>query len=165
MSTRSYIAEELKDGKYKVIYCHFDGYLEHNGEILVNHYKDRKKVEELLTLGDLSSLAENINPDPTKEHSYEYSKRQENVCVSYNRDRQDNDPENEAQILTKEEMFKNYWIEYFYIFTLDNKWKYYDYQHKGLKDVKEDLGKINLQDEAKKQTQKKKKQSNSDEEM
>ena len=84
---------QIKDGKYKVIYCHFDGYLEHNGEILVNHYKDRKKVEELLTLGDLSSLAENINPDPTKEHSYEYSKRQENVCVSYNRDRQDNDPE------------------------------------------------------------------------
>lgn len=165
MSTRSYIAEELKDGKYKVIYCHFDGYLEHNGEILVNHYKDRKKIEELLTLGDLSSLAENINPDPTKEHSYEYGKRQENVCVSYNRDRQDNDPENEAQILTKEEMFKNYWIEYFYIFTLDNKWKYYDYQHKELKDVKEDLEKINLQDEAKKQTQKKKKQSNSDEEM
>lgn len=165
MSTRSYIAEELKDGKYKVIYCHFDGYLEHNGEILVNHYKDRKKVEELLTLGDLSSLAENINPDPTKEHSYEYSKRQENVCVSYNRDRQDNDPENEAQILTKEEMFKNYWIEYFYIFTLDNKWKYYDYKHEELKDVKEDLGKINSQDEEKKQTQNKKKQSNSDEEM
>ena len=165
MSTRSYIAEELKDGKYKVIYCHFDGYLEHNGEILVNHYKDRKKVEELLTLGDLSSLAENINPDPTKEHSYEYSKRQENVCVSYNRDRQDNDPENEAQILTKEEMFKNYWIEYFYIFTLDNKWKYYDYDHEELKDVAEDLKKYYSINESQQQIQKKKKQSNSDEEM
>ena len=64
-----------------------------------------------------------------------------------------------------EEMFKNYWIEYFYIFTLDNKWKYYDYKHEELKDVKEDLEKINSQDEVKKQTQNKKKQSNSDEEM
>ena len=47
----------------------------------------------------------------------------------------------------------------------DNKWKYYDYKHEELKDVKEDLEKINSQDEVKKQTQNKKKQSNSDEEM
>ncbi len=165
MSTRSYIAEELKDGKYKVIYCHFDGYLEHNGEILVKHYKSRKKIEELLKLGDLSSLAKKVKPNPKKEHSFEYGKRQKDVCVAYNRDRHDNDPENEAQILTKEEMFKNSWIEFFYIFTLDNKWKYYDYKHEELKDVIEDLEKIYLQDEAQKQTQNKKKQSNSDEEM
>ena len=60
MSTRSYIAEELPNGKYKVIYCHFDGYLEHNGEILINHYQNRNKLERLLGLGDLSSLDKNI---------------------------------------------------------------------------------------------------------
>ncbi len=62
-------------------------------------------------------------------------------------------------------MFDNYWIEYFYIFTLDNKWKYYDYDHEELKDVAEDLKKYYSINESQQQIQKKKKQSNSDEEM
>ncbi|MBQ7551973.1 MAG: hypothetical protein IJT15_00800, partial [Rickettsiales bacterium] len=31
------------------------------------------------------------------------------------------------------------WIEYFYIFTPENKWKYYKYDYPELRDVKEDL--------------------------
>ena len=38
MSTRSRIAIKQNDGTYKSIYCHSDGYLEHNGYILYNYY-------------------------------------------------------------------------------------------------------------------------------
>lgn len=159
MSTRSYIAEELPNGKYKVIYCHFDGYLEHNGEILINHYQDRNKLEKLLSFGDLSSLDKNIVPDLNLPHSLDYKEQQKDVCVFYNRDGNENNPDWNAKVLTKEEMFDNDWIEYFYIFTLEDKWKYYDYEQDILRDVAEDLEKLKQEQESNK------KQSNSDEEM
>lgn len=151
MSTRSNIAIQLEDDKFKVIYCHSDGYLTYNGAILLKHYNTRDKIEELVKLGDLSCLAPQINPDPNKPHSFEYENRQDNVCVAYGRDR--NEENTQARILSKDEMFSNGWIEFFYVFTLDDKWKYYDYYHKVLRDVKKDLA-TEL-----------KKQNNSDEEM
>ena len=159
MSTRSYIAEELPNGKYKVIYCHFDGNIEHNGEILINHYQDRNKLEKLLSLGDLSSLDKNIEPNPSLPHSLDYKEQQKDVCVFYNRDGKENNPDWDAKVLTKEEMFDNDWIEYFYIFTLEDKWKYYDYEQDILRDVAEDLEKLKQEQETYK------KQSNDDEEM
>ena len=140
MSTRSNIAIQLEDDKFKVIYCHSDGYLTYNGAMLLKHYNTRDKIEELIKLGDLSCLAPQINPDPNKPHSFEYKNRQDDVCVAYGRDR--NEENTQARILSKDEMFCNSWIEYFYVFTLDDKWKYYDYNFERLKDVKEDLAEI-----------------------
>ena len=61
MSTRSAIAiQETKNGPVRHIYCHYDGYPEHNGKILNEHYRDLAKVKELLALGDMSSLDETI---------------------------------------------------------------------------------------------------------
>ena len=48
MSTRSLIAREIGKNQYSVIYCHFDGYLEHNGKILYKYYNDSNKVDKLL---------------------------------------------------------------------------------------------------------------------
>ena len=59
MATRSTIAKLGKDGIIKAVYCHSDGYLEHNGKVLNEYYKDESKVDELLTHGDISSLNEN----------------------------------------------------------------------------------------------------------
>ena len=56
MSTRSRIAIEKQDGTVESIYCHFDGYLSNNGEILQNHYSTKDKMEKLIELGDISSL-------------------------------------------------------------------------------------------------------------
>jgi hypothetical protein len=56
MSTRSRIAIEKQDGTVESIYCHFDGYISHNGEILQNYYSTREKMEKLIELGDISSL-------------------------------------------------------------------------------------------------------------
>jgi hypothetical protein len=60
MATRSTIALEMADGKVLQIYCHWDGYLEHNGKILLMSYSNPAKLEELVSRGDLSSLANAI---------------------------------------------------------------------------------------------------------
>jgi hypothetical protein len=56
MSTRSRIAIEKQDGTVDSIYCHFDGYLSNNGEKLQNHYSTKEQLEQLIALGDISSL-------------------------------------------------------------------------------------------------------------
>ena len=56
MGTRSTIALEYADGSVGQVYCHWDGYLSNNGQILLKHYQDPFKVRELLDEGDMSSL-------------------------------------------------------------------------------------------------------------
>ena len=56
MSTRSLIALKQTDGTVKSIYCHWDGYVSHNGRLLIEHYATPEAVEELLALGPLSAL-------------------------------------------------------------------------------------------------------------
>jgi len=137
MSTRSVIAIQRGDDEYEAIYCHSDGYLTYNGAMLLDHYNDRDTVEKLLKLGDLSCLNEKIEPDPSKPHSFDYGCRQEDVCIAYGRDRGD---ENVASKILNYKQLRDWgWIEYFYIFTPDNTWKYYKYDYPELKDVKEDL--------------------------
>lgn len=85
MSTRSYIGIRNPDKTTKVIYAHWDGYVEHNGRILFENYKDKEKIEALLELGDISSLAAEIAPADGVEHSFD--KPAEGVVVAYHRDR------------------------------------------------------------------------------
>ena len=56
MSTRSNIAIENRDGSITSLYCHYDGYLSHNGKILAEHYSDPKKVRELFSGNGFRSL-------------------------------------------------------------------------------------------------------------
>ena len=56
MATRSLIGIKLNNGITKVIYCHWDGYPEHNGQLLVDNYNSPSAVFDLLELGDLSTL-------------------------------------------------------------------------------------------------------------
>jgi hypothetical protein len=44
MATRSRIGIELEDGVIESIYCHWDGYPENNGKILLEHYQDPNKI-------------------------------------------------------------------------------------------------------------------------
>jgi hypothetical protein len=60
MGTRSTIAIERADGTVDQIYCHWDGYLEHNGTILFEHYSDPFKLQDLIDHGGISSLKKNI---------------------------------------------------------------------------------------------------------
>lgn len=63
MGTRSRIGKVMPDGTVKSIYCHWDGYLSHNGRILLNYYSDPEKVDKLLALGWLSSLGVRLSSD------------------------------------------------------------------------------------------------------
>ncbi len=56
MATRSTIALEYADGTVQQVYCHWDGYLEHNGKILAEHYSNPFILRDLIDLGDVSSL-------------------------------------------------------------------------------------------------------------
>lgn len=85
MGTRSTIALEYANGVVEQVYCHWDGYLEHNGELLAKHYSDPFVLQKLINLGNLSILAEAI--EPTGPH--DFNKAQEGVCVFYGRDRQE----------------------------------------------------------------------------
>lgn len=142
MSTRSYICKENEDGTYTGVDCHSDGYLTYNGAMLLDFYSSREKVEKLLSLGDLSLLCAEIEPNPELPHNFDFDKRQDNVCVFYGRDRGEDNVS--AQLVKLEEIDSpDSWIEYCYIFTKDNEWKYFECGNlkKEFKDVKKDLDK------------------------
>ena len=85
MATRSTIAKLGKDGIIKAVYCHSDGYLEHNGKVLNEYYKDESKVDELLAHGDISTLDQNIGEKlPFDDYMLFHEKKQ---CRFYHRDR------------------------------------------------------------------------------
>ena len=83
MGTRSTIALEFADGTVEQVYCHWDGYLEHNGKILAEHYSDPFKLRELIDLGDMSSLGERIGT----RHAFD--KAPQGECTFYLRDRKE----------------------------------------------------------------------------
>tara|TARA_R100000654_G_scaffold27362_3_gene51440 strand:+ start:221 stop:613 length:393 start_codon:yes stop_codon:yes gene_type:complete len=60
MATRSNIAYQRPNGQVVVAYCHWDGYPEHNGVMLNEHYNNQSKAEELANQGYLSSLKPTI---------------------------------------------------------------------------------------------------------
>lgn len=60
MGTRSTIALEFADGTVQQVYCHWDGYLAHNGKILFENYSDPFKLRDLIDQGYISSLGREI---------------------------------------------------------------------------------------------------------
>jgi hypothetical protein len=84
MGTRSTIALEYADGTVEQIYCHWDGYLEHNGKILAKHYSDPFKLRDLIDLGAISSL----KPEVGEKQDFDKRETQnENWTLAYARDR------------------------------------------------------------------------------
>ena len=58
MGTRSRVAVMHGD-VCKSVYCHYDGYLEYTGQILLKHY-DSTKANLLVSLGDNSGVKETV---------------------------------------------------------------------------------------------------------
>ena len=73
MATRSRIGILNDDGTVDSIYCHWDGYLSHNGKILFEHYTDPAVVQELIALGDISSLGIDIG----EKHPFDFNSNDE----------------------------------------------------------------------------------------
>jgi hypothetical protein len=118
MSTRSRIAIETEDGKVESIYCHFDGYPEHNGVILRDYYKDRDKTQKLIDLGSISILAPIV--DAPEGHTFENPVK--DVVVAYGRDRGEEDVEKKLHS-SKENFFDGDIEEYGYLLTKEGDWE------------------------------------------
>ena len=119
MSTKSRIAYEEASGKIRSIYCHYDGYLRHNGQILFDYY-NKDNIEELLDLGDLSVLDKSLDS-----------------CVAYGRDWGESDTE-----ALESNSFKEYadwigsdYVDFSYLLKQDGKWYYWEWDHS--EDIKE----------------------------
>ena len=85
MGTRSFIGVMHGDN-CKYVYCHWDGYVAHNGKILQEHF-DSAKANHLVSLGDISSLKKNIVIPEGVEHSF--NNPAEDITTFYGRDRGD----------------------------------------------------------------------------
>ena len=93
MATRSTIALEFADGTIGQVYCHWDGYLAHNGKILFESYSNPFILRDLIDLGSLSSLRPQIgtkHPFSMFEANMtqdEYANLYRDMCTFYGRDR------------------------------------------------------------------------------
>lgn len=118
MSTRSRIGILHKDGSTETIYCHGDGYPEHQMSILTGHYNTIEKVRELLDLGDLSCLGVRIAPNADEEHSYDHSLP--DVTVAYHRDR--GEPLTQPQFHRSIDVLtaSDWCIAWYYLFDAEN---------------------------------------------
>ena len=100
MGTRSRIGV-MHGNKVKSIYCHWDGYLSHNGRILQDSY-DSARANQLVALGDLSSLRPNIgekhafSPFDIDMSREEYDSQYGDMCLFYGRDRGEKDTEHKV---------------------------------------------------------------------
>ena len=93
MATRSTIALEFADGTIGQVYCHWDGYLAHNGKMLMEYYSNPFILRDLIDLGSLSSLRPQIgtkHPFSMFEANMtqdEFANLYRNMCTFYGRDR------------------------------------------------------------------------------
>ena len=124
MGTRSMIAIQNPYNKQvRAVYCHWDGYLEHNGAILQKHYAASPKVNNLIALGDLSSLRPEIGVqhafsslDVPKAEQEAYDKEHGNSCTFYGRDRGEKDVGFKVFKTLKEAEEHYCWSDYYYCF-------------------------------------------------
>ena len=126
MGTRSMIAIQNPYSKdVRAVYCHWDGYLEHNGSILNKHYSTSSKVNNLIALGGLSSLRPEIGEkhafsqfELPKEEVEAFKLLTENMCTFYGRDRGETGQEFKVFPTLKkaEDYFEGSWCEYLYVF-------------------------------------------------
>jgi len=123
MATRSTIALEFADGTVQQVYCHWDGYLEHNGQILFEHYQDPFKLRDLIDLGDISSLGPQIGT----KHDFDL-KTPEGECTFYGRDRGETGIEAKKFADFEDYKARHQYEEYEYILRTDGNWYVSSYE-------------------------------------
>ena len=119
MATRSRIGLKLENGDVKSIYCHWDGYPSWNGKILLTHYQTEDKINELLDLGDISSLNELVSASEGVTHTFDSPA--ENVTVAYGRDRGESSSNIKTKITSENTFYNDLGEEYNYLFK-DGNW-------------------------------------------
>ena len=154
MGTRSGIGiENPNTGVIKAVYCHWDGYLSHNGSILNKHYDSSPKVNNLIALGDISSLRPEIGVkhafsqlDLCEADRESYEAQHGNSCTFYGRDREETGTEYK-RFESRKDFVNGIDGEYFYLFVYDEdltagKWFYKKYNETAWKRLSTALSKI-----------------------
>jgi hypothetical protein len=120
MGTRSRIGVMHGDN-VKSVYCHWDGYLEHNGYILQTKY-DSVKANKLVSMGDLSSLGADIGEAHDFARDVVYVDIGGNVscsedCTFYGRDRGEEGTGHKTHTSFVDfiECVEGSWCEWYYI--------------------------------------------------
>lgn len=124
MATRSAIG--IKHGDViKAVYCHWDGYIEHNGTILQECYSNSVDVNRLIATGDISTLGATVGEKIEFNHRWtdeEYiqvgNTHATPQCVFYGRDRGESDTE--FKTFLSEDEFVDFYngsgAEYYYLY-------------------------------------------------
>lgn len=103
-------------------YCHWDGYWDGVGDMLLKHYTDPRKIDELISHGDISVLDENIYPPKGVRHNFD--ERHKGSTLFYGRDRGDEDTEY-GEYENVQEIIDNIDCAYVYVFS-NGHWFGYD---------------------------------------
>ena len=140
MATRSAIGYRKLDGSVRAVYCHWDGYPEHQLPILKKHYNGIRKVQALIKPGSMSSLRTRTTweDSPPIRDANGYTRDSEGYLMHVN----DRDPQPlyhvergdgrdaEAPITSdypRDEWFHSHDCEYLYIFERDKTWTVLSY--------------------------------------
>ena len=122
MGTRSTIALEYADGTVEQVYCHWDGYLAHNGQILLKHYSNPFILRDLIDLGDVSSLKSTVGTKHAFSHFElraeevaEYKVLTENMTTFYGRDRGETGADKKSFVDFQDYLAHHQYEEYDYI--------------------------------------------------
>jgi hypothetical protein len=138
MGTRSTIALEFADGSVEQVYCHWDGYLSNNGQILLKHYSNPFILRDLIDLGDISSLKITIGT----KHAFSqfevpmdgeaYDKLYGDMTTFYGRDRGETGAGKKSFVDFQDYLAHHQYEEYDYILrNIDGKATWFVSDHDG----------------------------------
>ena len=141
MGTRSRIGYELPDHSVVSVYCHWDGYVEYNGKILVEHYLNRDDVKKLIDGGSMSSLRTREswdNSSPLRDENGEYI-YDANGYLTFENDREPQPlyhSEREEDVSVQHTSFDEFisgdcYEEYAYLYDLNDNWKAFKINRRG----------------------------------
>ena len=142
MSTHSKIIMKEKNGIYRSIYCHFDGYPTGVGSVLIKHYNTEDKVRELINLGALSSIGSEIGKKIDYDKMARSGTPAPDQFIAYHRDRGE-----ELEIMKYSnihDIMKSFCVEYYYVFD-ENNWYVFKSSPENavlVKDIMEGVAKI-----------------------
>ena len=93
MSTRAIIGKRIDEDSYLSVYLHREGYADYVGVILQEHYETPEKVDQLISLGDMSSFGNSIDR-----------------CLFYNRDGRESWERNKPKLRNSQEICSEEWV-------------------------------------------------------
>ena len=128
MATRSWIANAEKEDNIKILYCHWDGNPDTNGETLLKHWVRPTQIQKMYEKGSMSTLGEDIE-------SCEFY-----TDMGYQKDFSEH-WECETQEALIDSFREDTRIEYLYIFTKKQEWLVYDQDNSKPKKLKDYFGK------------------------